>query len=107
MGEVVGLNRKSEFLFLSQNSKNLNRFGVTLIGVGMGSLNVWFDEEGDFLEITSVRKKGFFKDLGNGIFERVDEDGNIIGFAVLNVKKRSKKEISVPFDVKFEEKTPA
>lgn len=73
----------------------------------MGKINVWFDKEGDFLEITTNKKKGFFKDLGNGIFKRIDKDGNIIGFALLNVRKRSKKEVSVPLDVHFEEKVSA
>lgn len=70
----------------------------------MGELNVWFDEEGDFLEVVSGDKKGFFKDLGNGVFERVDEKGNTIGFALLNIKKRSKEKLEVPFDIKFKKK---
>lgn len=64
-------------------------------------LHVWFDKEGDFLEITTEKKKGFFKDLGNGVFERVDEEGNTIGFALLNVSKRSKEVVDVPFAVQF------
>lgn len=68
---------------------------------------MWYDEEGDFLEITSKRKKGFFKDLGGGVFERVDEDGNTIGFAILNVKKRDREEVTIPFDIRFGEKARA
>lgn len=73
----------------------------------MGSLNVRYDEEGDFLEISSGRKKGFYKDLGNGIFERVDEDGNTISFAILNTKKRNERDISVPFEIDFGKKAKA
>lgn len=65
----------------------------------MGRLSVWFDEEGDFLEITLDHEEGFFNDLGNGVFERVDEEGNTIGFAVLNVK--AGKEHELPFDGEF------
>ena len=65
----------------------------------MSGLSVWFDEEGDFLEITQKDTEGHFKDLGDGIFERVDEDGNTIGFAVLNVKTR--KGHQLPFDAEF------
>lgn len=64
-------------------------------------IQVWFDKEGDFLEITTEKKQGFFKDLGNGVFERVDEEGNTIGFALLNVSQRSKREIEVPFALQF------
>lgn len=73
----------------------------------MGSLNVRYDEEGDFLEVLSEKKKGYFKDLGNGIFERVDEDGKTIGFAILNTKKRDEQEISIPFEINFEKKAKA
>lgn len=65
----------------------------------MSGLSVWFDEEGDLLEITQKDTEGHFKDLGDGIFERVDEDGNTISFAVLNVKTRKGREL--PFDVGF------
>lgn len=72
----------------------------------MGSLNVRF-EEGDFLEVYTEKKKGYFKDLGDGIFKRVDEDGNTIGFAILNTKKRDKKEISIPLELHFGGKAEA
>lgn len=65
----------------------------------MGQLSVWFDEEGDFLEITLDEEKGFFNDLGDGVFERVDEEGNTIGFAVLDVTARKDREL--PFDAEF------
>jgi len=72
----------------------------------MGKMNIWFDEEGDFLEITSVpSKKGFFKDVGNDIWERVDSNGKVMGFAILNFKKRfekSKEEnIELPVEISF------
>ncbi|GFO96139.1 uncharacterized protein ig2599ANME_0326 [groundwater metagenome] len=72
----------------------------------MGKMNIWFDEEGDFLEITSIpSKKGFFKDVGNDIWERVDSTGNVLGFAILNFKKRFEKlkeeSIELPVDILF------
>lgn len=70
----------------------------------MGTFNVRYDGGGDFLEVSSEKKKGYFKDLGDGVFERVDEDGNTIGFAILNTKKRDKQEISVPFEISFRRK---
>ena len=72
----------------------------------MGKMNIWFDEEGDFLEITSIpSKKAFFKDVGNDIWERVDSTGNVLGFAILNFKKRFEKlkeeSIELPVDILF------
>lgn len=66
----------------------------------MGNLSVWYDEEGDYLELTREETEGFFVDLGDGVFKRVDEDGDTIGFAVLNVSSRKEREL--PFDVTFE-----
>ena len=69
----------------------------------MGNLSVWYDEEGDYLELTREETEGFFVDLGDGVFERVDEDGDTIGFAVLNVSSRKAREL--PFDVTFEKQS--
>ena len=33
-------------------------------------LKVWFDEEGDFLEVTFAKRKGSFRSIGPDIFER-------------------------------------
>lgn len=65
----------------------------------MGPLSVWFDEAGDYLEVTRDHAVGHFNDLGDGIFERVDEDGNTLGFALLNVDDR--KDHEIPFGADF------
>lgn len=65
----------------------------------MAKMKVWYDEKRDYLEITLTRKKGFFKDVGDDIWERIDEKGRIVGFAILNFKERirSKKyEVELP-----------
>lgn len=47
---------------------------------------IWLDEEGDYLEVIFERKKGYFKETENdAIMEKVDEQGNMIGFSVLRV----------------------
>ncbi|MBI5700230.1 DUF2283 domain-containing protein [Candidatus Saganbacteria bacterium] len=71
----------------------------------MAKMKVWYDEDGDFLEIGFERKKGHFKDVGNDIWERVTEKGKIIGFAVLNFKKRMKKsknEVILPLKISLQ-----
>ena len=69
----------------------------------MGNVAVWYDEEGDYLELASADDEGFFVDLGDGVFQRVSEDGETLGFVVLNVSARKQREL--PFEVTFE-KTP-
>ncbi len=47
---------------------------------------IWYDEEGDYLEVLFERTKGCFKETFNdAIMEKVDEAGNIIGFSILKV----------------------
>ncbi|PSQ59657.1 MAG: DUF2283 domain-containing protein [Halobacteriales archaeon SW_9_67_25] len=71
----------------------------------MGGLSVWYDEEGDYLELTRRNESGFFVDLGDGVFERVNEEGETVGVAVLNVSSRKEREL--PFDVTFEKRSEA
>ena len=58
-----------------------------------GKMRVYYDEEGDFLEIgTGTKTKGYFEDLGKDVFLRKDEKtGEIKGLAILNFKKRAQK----------------
>lgn len=70
----------------------------------MAKMRLWLDEEADFLEISMSRRKGFFRDVGDDVFERVDSKGNIIGFAIFNFRKRSKlrdEKITLPFRLKI------
>ncbi|OGP27093.1 MAG: hypothetical protein A2038_08935 [Deltaproteobacteria bacterium GWA2_57_13] len=65
----------------------------------MGKMKVWYDREGDFLEVTFQEGKGYMRDLGDDIFERVDEQGKVIGFSILNLSKRDQKAVEVPLDM--------
>ena len=51
-------------------------------------VNVWYDKEGDYLEVIFEQKKGYFKETENdAVMEKVDTDGNILGFSILKVSK--------------------
>jgi uncharacterized protein YuzE len=51
------------------------------------SVKVWFDPEGDFLEVLfDPSKPGYFRETDDDrVMERVDETGEIIGFSILGV----------------------
>ncbi|MBU1262110.1 DUF2283 domain-containing protein [bacterium] len=60
-------------------------------------IKIWYDEEGDYLEVLFERKAGYFKETEkDGVMERVDKEGNIIGFSVLKVSALKKQK---PFSV--------
>ncbi len=65
----------------------------------MGKMRVWYDKEGDFLEVTFRDAKGYMRDLGEDIFERVDEQGQVVGFAIFNFSKRDQQVVEVPLDL--------
>ena len=59
-------------------------------------IKIWYDEEGDYLEVLFERKKGYFRETENdAVMEKVDKEGNIIGFSVLKVSALKKKPLSI------------
>ena len=67
----------------------------------MAKMKVWFDEEGDFLEVTFADRKGSFREIGPDLYERVDTKGNVIGIAIFNFLKRDRKAVEIPLDLKL------
>ena len=49
-------------------------------------VKVWFDAEGDFLEVRFSDAAGYMKATNNdAVMERVDERGQVIGFSIMQV----------------------
>ena len=47
-------------------------------------LKIWYDPEGDYLEVIFDQRPGYFRETANDqVMEKVDEAGNILGFSVL------------------------
>jgi hypothetical protein len=43
---------------------------------------VWYDAEGDYLEVVFEREEGYFRETANDqVMEKVDAEGNVIGFS--------------------------
>lgn len=50
------------------------------------AVKLWYDPEGDYMEVIFERKAGYFRETEDDrIMEKVDEDGNVLGFSVLKV----------------------
>ncbi len=68
-------------------------------------LNIYYDEEGDFLEFhIGDFTEGYFKNMGKGIFERIDKKTQEVkGFAIMGFKKRTEhqKEVKVLLPAKM------
>jgi len=59
-------------------------------------LKIWYDSEGDYLEVIFEQKPGYFRSTENDqVMEKVDEDGNVLGFSVLKVSAMGEKPLDV------------
>jgi hypothetical protein len=51
-------------------------------------VKIWFDAEGDYLEVLLSNRPGYLRATTNdAIMERVDEQGNLLGFTVMAVSR--------------------
>ncbi len=56
------------------------------------TIKVWYDREGDFLEVLFSEKAGFMRETENdAVMERVDEEGHVLGFSILQVSRIEKQ----------------
>ena len=54
-------------------------------------VKVWFDPEGDFLEVRFSDAPGFMRPTAyEAVMERVDGQGHVLGFSVLGVSRFKK-----------------
>jgi len=59
-------------------------------------VKLWYDKEGDFLEVIFDNKAGYFRETGSDqVMEKVDAKGNVIGFQVLKVSSLKKRPLEV------------
>lgn len=59
-------------------------------------VKLWYDREGDYLEVMFDRKAGYFRETkSDQVMEKVDKDGNILGFSILKVSKIRRKPLQV------------
>ena len=54
-------------------------------------VKVWFDPEADFLEVIFSDAPGYMQETENdAIMERVDLEGNLLGFSIMAVSQLAK-----------------
>lgn len=55
-------------------------------------VKVWYDSEGDFMEVAFSDEPGSMRETDNdAVMERINKDGQVIGFSILGVGKLSKE----------------
>jgi hypothetical protein len=62
----------------------------------MKKISVWYDKKAGLLEVLFEKKIGYFRVTKNeAIMERVDQNGNVIGFMVEVGLLKTKEDISI------------
>ena len=59
-------------------------------------LKIWYDREGDYLEVIFDQREGYFRETANDqVMEKVDSRGLVLGFSVLTVSALTKAPLEV------------
>ena len=62
----------------------------------MEKVKVWYDSKGDFLEVIFKQKEGYFRETSSDqVMEKVDMEGNVIGFSILKVSSLKEKTLDI------------
>jgi uncharacterized protein YuzE len=65
----------------------------------MASVNVWYDREGDYLEVTFEDVPATMEEVEEDLFERRTAQGRVVGFAVFNFSKHDRDKLTLPLAV--------
>ena len=57
---------------------------------------IWYDKKGDYLEVIFDQRAGYFRETANDqVMEKVDQQGNVLGFSVLKVSSLQKSPLEL------------
>ncbi len=62
----------------------------------MAAIKVWYDREGDYLEVIFEDAPASLEEIADDIFERRTPDGRVVGFAVFNFSQHDRDRLTVP-----------
>lgn len=65
----------------------------------MDGLKVWYDREGDMLEVIFEDVPAMMEEIDEDMFERRTPDGRVVGFMVMNFSKHDRDKLTLPLAV--------
>jgi len=65
----------------------------------MAEMKVWYDREGDYLEVIFDDAPASMEEIEDDVFERRTPDGRVVGFAVFNFSKHDRDKLTLPLAV--------
>lgn len=80
--------RPQHFLKTLENRKN-----------PMAALKLWYDREGDYLEVVFEDVPASLAEIDDDLFERRTPDGRVVGFAVMNFSQHDRDRLMLPLSI--------
>lgn len=65
-------------------------------------MKVWYDREGDLLEVVFEDAPAHLEEIEDDIFERRSKDGRVVGITILNFSKHDRDDLKLPITVTVE-----
>jgi hypothetical protein len=65
----------------------------------MAALKVWYDREGDYLEVVFEDALAVLTEIEDDVFERRTPDGRVVGFAVMNFSQHDRNGLKLPLAI--------
>jgi uncharacterized protein YuzE len=65
----------------------------------MAEVKLWYDREGDMLEVIFDDAPAHLEEVDEDIFERRTPEGRIVGFTVLNFSKHDRDNLTLPLRI--------
>ncbi len=65
----------------------------------MASVKVWYDREGNYLEVLFEDMPAALEEVSDDVFERRTPEGRVVGFVVFNVSKHDRGTLTLPLAV--------
>jgi len=60
------------------------------------NMKIWYDAEGDYLEVIFDQRPGYFRETASDqVMEKVDAEGEVLGFSILRVSSLAKAPLEV------------
>lgn len=65
----------------------------------MAEIKIWYDREGDYLEITFEEAPASLEEIADDVFERRTPDGRVVGLAVFNFSQHDRDQLTLPLAI--------
>lgn len=68
----------------------------------MAEVKVWYDHEGDLLEVIFESVAATMEEVAEDVFERRTPDGRVVGFTIFNFSKHDLQTVHIPLLIRAE-----